>query len=393
MIYDFDIVQDRSGTMAEKYDFAEKKGKPLDATPLWVADMEFTTAQPIIEALKKRAEHGIFGYTETNEAYAEVIKAWWKTHYSFDIQSEWITKTPTVVYSLATAVCAFTEVGDAVLIQQPVYHPFKNVITANQRQPVSNDLRLINGRYYMDLEDFEEKIKRYHIKLFLLCNPHNPVGRSWTAFELQQMGEICRKYGVIVVSDEIHCDFTWSGNQHTVLLNADSALEDQCIICTSPSKTFNLAGLQIANNIIPNAELREKFLSVKERAGYDESNIMAITACMAAYSSGQEWYRQLKAYLEKNISFVSSFISHEMPGITLIHPEATYLLWMDFRALEMSDAEIERRMLYDAKIWLNNGSMFGPAGIGFQRINVACARPVLQDAMVRMRDAFCLRKP
>ncbi len=388
MLYDFDKVIDRTGTMAEKYDFAERKGKPKDATPLWVADMEFATAQPIIDALKARADHGIFGYTETNEAYAQTVKNWWKKHYDFEIKTEWIEKTPTIVFSLATAVRAFTTVGDPVLIQQPVYHPFKNVVVNNGRVPVSSDLRLVDGKYYMDFDGLEAKIKEHHIKLFLLCSPHNPVGRSWTAEELKKVAEICIKYDVIVVSDEIHCDFTWAG-KHTVILNAAPELRDQCILCISPSKTFNLAGLQLANNIIPNKELRDRFTNAKERTGCDEANVMGIAACMAAYEHGEEWYQQLRTYLQGNISFMKQFVNKEMPGITLIEPEATYLLWLDFRALGLSDAEIEQRMLHTAKVWLNNGSIFGPAGIGFQRTNIACSRLVLMDAMERMRKAFC----
>lgn len=388
MLYDFDQVVNRTGTMAEKYDFARRKGKPLDATPLWIADMEFMTAAPVIEALKSRADHGVFGYTETGEEYARPLKDWWKTHYDFTPRTEWLVKTPTIVYSLATAVRAFTRPGDAVLIQQPVYHPFKNVVTNNHRVPVSNDLRLENGRYTMDLADMEEKLRQRQIKLFLLCSPHNPAGRSWQDDELLEMGKLCQKYGVIVVSDEIHCDFTWGERRHVTLLKAAPFLEEQCVICTSPSKTFNLAGLQIANNFIPDPKLREAFLDAKESAGYDESNIMAITACMAAYQSGGEWYRQMKAYLEGNIAFVQDFIHREMPGIALIEPEATYLLWLDFRGLGLTEEEIESRMLQKARLWLNNGSMFGPTGRGFQRLNAACARPVLENAMERMKQAF-----
>lgn len=389
MNYNFDRLVDRHGTMAEKYDFAERKGKPLDCTPLWIADMEFQTAEPIIAALKERAHHGIFGYTETNADYAVPIQGWWKEHYQFNIETDWIVKTPTIVYSMTAAVRAFTQPGDPVLIQQPVYHPFKNVVSVNHRRPVSSDLILRDGKYYMDFENLEKTIREQQIKLFLLCSPHNPVGRVWTKAELQKVGEICKQYDVLLLSDEIHCDFTWSGNTFTTILNAAPELKDQVILCISPSKTFNLAGLQIANNIIPNPALRNRFLEMKEAAGYDESNAMAIVACMAAYQDGGEWYQQLKAYLEGNIAFMKQFIHEEMPGVDLISPEATYLLWLDFRALGLDDAEIERRMLWDAKLWLNNGNMFGPGGVGFQRINIACPRSTLTDAMERMRSAFC----
>ncbi len=386
MKYDFDRVIDRRGTMAEKYDFAVKKGKPLDATPLWVADMDFATAQPVIDAIKARADHGVFGYTETDETFAQAVKGWWKRHYDFDIESQWIAKTPTIVYSLATAVRAFTQPGDPVLIQQPVYHPFKNVVVNNHRKMVSSDLILKDGKYYMDFESLEQRMKE-GVKLFLFCSPHNPVGRSWTVEELRRVGELCRKYGVIIVSDEIHCDFTWKG-QHTVLLKAVPELRDQCILCISPSKTFNLAGLQLANNIIPNDDLRRRFLEAKERPACDECNIMGIVACMAAYNEGEEWYQQVREYLLGNIDLVRSVVKEKMPGVTLTEPEATYLLWLDFRGLGLTEEQIEDKMLHEAKVWLNNGSMFGPMGSGFQRVNVACPRSVLAGAMERMARAF-----
>ena len=386
MKYDFDRVIDRRGTMAEKYDFAVKKGKPLDATPLWVADMDFATAQPVIDAIKARADHGVFGYTETDETFAQAVKGWWKRHYDFDIESQWIAKTPTIVYSLATAVRAFTQPGDPVLIQQPVYHPFKNVVVNNHRKMVSSALILKDGKYYMDFESLEQRMKE-GVKLFLFCSPHNPVGRSWTVEELRRVGELCRKYGVIIVSDEIHCDFTWKG-QHTVLLKAVPELRDQCILCISPSKTFNLAGLQLANNIIPNDDLRRRFLEAKERPACDECNIMGIVACMAAYNEGEEWYQQVREYLLGNIDLVRSVVKEKMPGVTLTEPEATYLLWLDFRGLGLTEEQIEDKMLHEAKVWLNNGSMFGPMGSGFQRVNVACPRSVLAGAMERMARAF-----
>ena len=389
MVYDFDRVIDRTGTMAEKYDFIQREGYPADVTPLWVADMEFATAQPVLDALHRRVDHGIFGYTETGEAYAQAVRGWWERHYQFTFETGWLVKTPTIVYSLATAVRAFTQPGDPVLIQQPVYHPFKNVVVNNGRVPVSNDLVLRDGKYYMDFEGLEKTIQAHNIKLMLFCSPHNPVGRSWTPEELARLGEICHRHGVIVVADEIHCDFTWWGGQHTVLLNAAPCLRDRCILCISPSKTFNLAGLQVANNIIPNPELRERFVQAKERPAFDECNVLGIVACMAAYNEGEEWYQQLKSYLEGNIRLVEEFVAEKLPGVTMIHPEATYLLWLDFKGLGLPEEEVTHKLLYEAKLWLNRGSMFGPTGAGFQRLNAACPRSTLESALARMRQTFC----
>ena len=384
----FDLVVDRRHTMSLKYDTAKAHQKPEDCLPLWVADMDFQTAPEILEALQKRVAHGIFGYSETTGEYEQAVIQWWKKHYQFSIDPAWIKQTPSIVFSIATAICAFTLPGDYVLVQQPVYHPFRKMIEANGRVLLSNDLILKNGSCAMDLEDLEAKIRIHHVKLFLLCNPHNPMGRVWTKEELRPVGEICKRYGVIVLSDEIHCDFVWPGHTHTMLLQAMPELANQVITCVSPSKTFNLAGLQAANNIIVDPFLRERFWTERLRSGYDEQNVMGLVAAQAAYEQGEEWFQDMKAYVYENLCFFQRELERRMPVVKLAMPEATYLLWLDFRDTSLSAHQINRKLLTEAKLWLNDGRMFGPGGEGFFRLNAACPRSILEEALRRLESVF-----
>ena len=298
----FDEVVERRNTDCLKYDFAVRRGMPENVLPLWVADMDFPTSSLILDALQERVAHGIFGYTETQDRYFETVAAWLYKHHGMDMKKNWLVKTPGVVFALAMAVKAYTDPGDTVLIQQPVYYPFTEVIEDNNRKVVSNDLVLLEyGKYHIDFEDLESKIVLYGVKLFLFCSPHNPVGRVWTVEELRKIGEICRKHHVLIVSDEIHEDFVFNGYQHTPLLLVDERLQDICITCTSPAKTFNLAGLQISNIVIPNGTLRRAFRKQIAAAGYSQLNTMGIAACEAAYTYGEDWYHALMEYLEENL--------------------------------------------------------------------------------------------
>ena len=316
------------------------------------------------------------------------MAGWLKTHHNMDIRPEWLVKTPGVVFALATAVRAFTDVGDAVLIQQPVYYPFTEVITDNDRKVVSNDLVCgDDGKYHIDFEDFEKKIRDNQVKLFLLCSPHNPVGRVWTKEELGKIADICIRYEVLIVSDEIHEDFTFEGYTHTPLVNAHPGIRDFCITATSPAKTFNLAGLQISNIIISNTKLRHAFKKQIAAAGYSQVNTMGIVACEAAYTYGEEWYLALKKYLESNLDFVREYLAKEIPKIKLTEPEGTYLIWLDFRALGLPEAQLEDLIVHKAKLWLDSGAIFGKAGEGFERINIATNRSTLKEALDRIRNA------
>lgn len=303
------------------------------------------------------------------------------------IQPNWLVKTPGVVFALAMAVKAYTSKNDAVLIQQPVYYPFTEVIEDNGRRVISNDLVLENGKYHIDFLDFENKMRENNIKLFLLCSPHNPVGRVWSLEELKKIADICARYKVVVVSDEIHEDFTFEGHTHTPLLNVDERMKNLCITATSPAKTFNLAGLQISNIIIPDSKLRHAFKKEIAKAGYSQLNTIGIVACQAAYTYGEEWYEAVKKYLKENLDFVRDYLKKEIPRVKLIEPEGTYLIWLDFKELGLSEDELENLIVNKAKLWLDGGAIFGETGKGFERINIATSRGILKEALERIKLA------
>jgi cystathionine beta-lyase len=385
---DFDSVIDRKGTKSLKYDFAVKRGKPADVLPLWVADMDFKTSSYVTDALHSMADHGIFGYSESEDNYFDALKGWMKRRHNWDVEEKWITKTPGIVYALAMAVQAYTEKGDGILIQQPVYYPFSEVINDNERKLVNSPLvRDESGRYHIDYEDFENKITSENVKLFILCNPHNPVGRVWTLEELNKVGEICLKHGVIVVSDEIHFDFVFEGTHH-VFSTVNDSFRDISVICTSPSKTFNVAGLQVSNIIIETTELRRRFRKQLNKSGYSQVGLAGLVACEAAYKNGDEWLDAVLAYIKANAVYTRKFVEERLPKVKMSWLEGTYLVWLDFNAYGLADSELNRRMLYDAGLWLDGGSIFGKDGEGFQRINIACPRETLKTALERIEKYF-----
>lgn len=382
----FDKIIDRRNTRCLKYDFAVERNMPADVLPLWVADMDFETSSYIEDALIERAKHAIYGYSEVKTQYFDILKNWMKKHHDWDIQRKWLIKTPGVVFALAMAVKAYTEPGDAVLIQQPVYYPFSEVILDNGRRVVSNTLYLgEDNRYHIDFEDFEQKIVENQIKLFFLCNPHNPVGRVWTKEELTRLGDICVKHHVTVVSDEIHEDFVFKG-KHQVFANVKKEYEDITVTCTAPSKTFNIASLMISNILIPNPELKRKFKHQMDAAGISQSNVLGLVACEAAYEHGEEWYQAMKNYVKENIEFVKQYVEKQLPGVNMVEHEGTYLVWLDFRGTGLGVEELDDKIINQAKLWLDSGKIFGSCGEGFQRINVACPRKVLEEAMERIKN-------
>lgn len=384
---DFDTVVDRRNTYSLKYDFAEERNKPKDVLPLWVADMDFLISSYIQDAIQKQTEHGIFGYSDVKEEYFEALKRWMKTHHNWDIEEEWLVKTPGVVYALAMAVKAFTKENESVLIQQPVYYPFGSAITDNHRKLVVSDLILDeDGRYQIDFEDFEEKIVKEDVKLFFLCNPHNPVGRVWTKEELIRLGDICLKHNVLVVSDEIHADFAFK-REHQVFVNLKEEYKDISIVATAPSKTFNIAGLQVSNILIPNPLLRKEIEKQISASGYSQLNVLGLVATLAAYQHGQEWYDAMYRYVKDNIAFTKQFVEERLSGVKVVETEGSYLVWLNFRGLHLSEKELEDLIVNKAKLWLDRGSMFGKSGEGFERINVACPRKTLVEALNRIENA------
>lgn len=385
---DFDKVHNRKNTQCLKYDFAKKRGLPEDVLPLWVADMDFETSSYIEEALIERAKEGIFGYTETQAPYFEIVRDWMKKRHSWEVEEPWLVKTPGVVQALATAVRAFTKPGDGVLIQQPVYYPFHEVIADNDRILVNSPLKQTeDGTYEMDFADLEQKLSSGHVKLFLLCNPHNPVGRVWRKEELSRVGDLCVKYDVKVVSDEIHADFIFKG-EHQVFADIKKEFADISVTCTSPSKTFNLAGMTLSNIFIPNRDLRKAFRKELAAMGISQLGVMGIVACEAAYLHGEEWYHAMLSYVQENIDYTKDYVKKYLPDVKMTDSEGTYLVWLDFRAFGLSQEELDHKIIYEAKLWLDGGSIFGTGGEGFERINVACPRSILQEALDHIRDAF-----
>ena len=361
---DFNMYVDRRNTDCLKYDFAKRRGLPEDVLPLWVADMDFRTSSYVEKALVERAKNGVFGYTESGEDYFQAVAGWMERHHSWKVRQEYLIKTPGVVFALAMAVRAFTREGDNVLIQQPVYYPFSEVILENGRNAVSSDLYLgEDNRYHIDFEDFERKIEKNDIGLFLMCSPHNPVGRVWTRDELMKIGEICVRHNVIVV-------------------------KQISVICTAPSKTFNLAAMMLSNIFIPDVHLRKRFLREVSAAGVSLLSAFGLTACQAAYEHGEQWYQAMLSYVRGNIEYVYRYAQEHFKKIRVVHLEGTYLMWLDFRGTGLSSGEIDQKIIYEAKLWLDSGKIFGSAGKGFQRINTACQRATLEEAMERIRRTF-----
>lgn len=387
---DFDQCINRKGTSSLKYDFSTEHGKSGDVIPMWVADMDFKTSSYVTDALINTLKEGVYGYSESGEAYFNAVKSWMKRRHNWDVEKEWLVKTPGIVFAIALAVKAYTNPGDGVLIQRPVYYPFTNVILSNDRKVVNNPLVEENGYYHIDFVDFEKRIIDEKVKLFLLCSPHNPVGRVWKKEELKRLGEICKKHGVTVVSDEIHSDFVFEG-EHTVFANAEEGLDDISIICTSPSKTFNLAGLQVSNIFIKNEELRKKFVRQLDAVGYDQVSLPGLIACEAAYKDGDSWIDAAVSYIKSNIDYVRDYTEKNLPKIKVVKQEGLYLVWLDFREYGLSDKELNTILDSEAKLWLDAGTIFGPEGSGFQRINVACPRATLEKALANLKEAFSKR--
>jgi cystathionine beta-lyase len=388
MSYNFNQITDRHNTNACKIDLAVARGKPADVLSLWVADMDFPTAPAILQALHQKIDHGIFGYSCLDEEFHTALASWMKNEHNFTFDRRELVTTPGVVFAISSAIKAFTKEGDSVLIQSPVYYPFKNMIEANNRRTVTSSLYEKDGKWQIDFNDFEKKIIENDVKLFILCSPHNPVSRVWTRNELKGLAEICLRHKVIVFADEIHNDFVYAPNVHTVFSTLSEEVAQNSIVSMSPSKSFNLAGLQFSTNFIKNPELRAKFKDERNKTGYDEPSLMGIVAAKAAYSQGKEWLEELKKHLLENIAFVRSYLKEKIPQARLIEPEGTFLLWIDFSALGYTDEELDRLIVNKAKVWLDRGTMFGAEGKCYQRINIATPQALLKEAIDRIAGAL-----
>ena len=386
-IYDFDRVIERRDTDSIKFDFAEAFGLPADALPMWVADMDFPAPEPVLKAARAAVDHGIFGYTGVRQDYYEAVTGWFRRRFGWHTEKEWIVYTPGVVFALSMAIRALTQPGDAVLIQPPVYRPFFQMVERNGRRIVENPLVYENGHYTMDLDGFERAVAENNVRMYILCSPHNPVGRDWTREELRGAGEICRRHGVLVVSDEIHCDFTWPEHPHTPFIEAMPELKDSAIVCTAPSKTFNLAGLQVSNLFIPNREIRDKVQQEIDNTGWSGLNNVGLAACKAAYNEGAEWLDALKDYLRGNVDFMRDRLRENLPMLRLIEPEGTYLAWVDCSALGLTPGQLHDLIANRARLWLDDGNIFGRQGEQFQRFVLACPRATLREGLDRLAQA------
>ena len=390
--YDFDKVTDRRGTSCLKHDFQLKRKGRDDLLPLWVADMEFALPDDILEDVIQRTRHGIFGYTEPDKGYFDAVTGWFKERHGFDIDPQWIDITPGVVFGIAAAIRAFTEPGDGIIIQQPVYYPFAETIRDTGRRIVNSQLKYESGSYSMDLEDFEKKAKDPGTKMFILCNPHNPVGRVWTKEELSKIADICIRNDIIVFSDEIHCDFIYEGHKYVPFSGLSQEIAKRTVTGTSASKTFNLAGLQVSNIITSDPDLKRRMRHSIDSMGYSQANTLGLTATKAAYAGGGRWHDELISYLEDNIGFMKSYISDNIPSVKMIVPEGTYLVWLDCKNVTDDHHELERLVTDEAGLWLDPGIIFGRETALFERVNIACQRSVLKEALDRLYKAFDQRK-
>jgi cystathionine beta-lyase len=387
MKYHFDESINRLNTASTKWDEVENLFGASDILPMWVADMDFKSPQPVIDALKNRVEQGIYGYTTRPASYFDAVIHWMKKRHKWDIEKEWICHAPGVVPALGFMVQTFTKPGDKIIIQPPVYQPFTNVITQNEREVVANPLLFEDGTYKMDYDDLERKMEK-DVKMIILSSPHNPVGRVWTKEELIKLGEICIRNNVLVVSDEIHFDLIYKGHIHTPFAAISKEFAQHSIVCTAPSKTFNLAGIKASNIIIPNPELREAYTAKLNQLFLNSSSTFGIVATEAAYCYGDEWLDQLIDYLHGNLDYLINYTQEHLKGIKVVKPEGTYLVWLDCRKLGMDSKGLEAFMQKEAKVAFNEGYIFGGGGEGFTRMNIACPRSVLEEGLRRISEAL-----
>jgi len=389
MKYDFNRVIDRSNNYSAKWsEMGVKYGKD-DLIPMWVADMDFEAAPEIIEVMQKRLAQGIFGYTTRPESYNDSIANWMKSRHNWEIKNEWLLYSPGVIPSISLIIRHMTKPGDKIIIQQPVYSPFSSVVTDNGRQLVVNVLKKgSTGRYEMDFDDFENKVREGDVKLFLLCSPHNPVGRVWSRDELTRIGNICMKYNVKVIADEIHGDLVFKNHTHIPFASISETFAQNSITCIAPTKTFNIAGLQMSSVVLPNANdykvLDEAFTLIDIK----RNNCFSLVASEVAYNHGEAWLTEMLKYVEENMDYVVSYVQQYMPKVKVFKPEGTYLILLDFKDLGIDDETLKRILVEDAQVALNDGVSFGAGGDGRQRMNVACPKATVVEVLNRINVAL-----
>lgn len=386
MKYNFDEIIPRKNSDCLKYDKLQEMFGTDDALSMWIADMDFRTPPFVIEALRRRLDHEVLGYTFCSPQWKPAIQSWVSRHYGWDVKEEEIGFVGGIVPAISFAVQCFTAPGDKILIQPPVYHPYHHVVKDLGRTLVYNPLRLVNGQFEIDFEDFERKI--VGCKLFLLCNPHNPGGRVWNADELVRIADICAKNSVIVISDEIHCDMALTGYKHTVFATVSEAAAQNSVTLMAASKTFNIAGLKSSYHIIQNEALRKQYSEYLTRSELDTAHLFATTAVAVAYNEGDEWLAQMLQYVEENIAFLDKYLKENMPKISFIRPQASYLVFLDARELGMPQERLVKFFLKEAKVAMNDGTMFGQEGAGFMRMNLGCPRATLEQALKQIKAAY-----
>lgn len=387
MQYNFDEIIAREGTNCIKWDSRENVFGNPNVLPMWVADMDFKSPQFVVDAIRERLSHEILGYTFRPSSYLQSIASWVERRNGWTISKEWICHAPGVVPGLNTSVLAFTKPGDKVVIQTPVYPPFFDAVKHNNRELAENQLKKVGSRYEIDFQDLDAKLQG--AKMLILCNPHNPVGRVFTTDELVQIGELCLKHQVLIISDEIHSDIIMAPNKHIHLANIAPRFADICVTFMAPSKTFNLAGLSTAYAVIPNASIRQQYLYTLEKELHlGMSNIAGLIGLEAAYTHGDEWLNQMNAYVKGNIEHLDALLKAYLPKVELIKPEGTYLAWMNFNAYNLPEEELDKLLIHEAQVGFNKGLPFGSNGQGFRRINLACPRAYVTEAVERMRKVL-----
>lgn len=387
MKYNFNEIIDRRNTSCVKFDaVAERLGRN-DFIPLWVADMDFLSPPCVIEALKRRVEHGIFGYTFPSPEYYRSIIDWLKKRHHLTVKKEYLTFVPGIVKGIAFAIDEFTEKGDKVIIQPPVYHPFRIVTEGLERQVVNNPLALENGRYRMDVDGLKKAVAENDCKVLILCNPHNPGGRIWSSEELAIIAEICYDKNILVISDEIHADLALPGYHHTPFVSVSEKAAQNSITFMAPSKTFNIAGIVSSFAVIPNVDIRKRYVGYLEKRELNQGDLFAYTAAQAAYEGGEKWLGELLKYIQGNIDFVSDFLATHIPQIKPMVPEASFLVWLDCRGLGLSQKELVSLFRDKAHLVLNDGTMFGKEGEGFMRMNVGSPRAIIEKALINLKNA------